>query len=262
LEFGISLALCLGLGLFAYKLNVLNRKGSLLAIIVGLLIAIFADLLWLITLIIFLGVTFAVTKLKYAYKRSKGLGEGQRGERGSKNVIANGLPPVFIAILRDPLDSGYDGMASILYISAIAVAASDTFASEVGVLSNNPVLITSPKKKVAPGTDGAVSSLGLGAAVVGAAIPAVLGWLLISDLLMGLSGSIETFFPKDTHLMEASLFTIAIPLVAGFTGCIIDSLLGATAQKRGMITNDDVNYFSIYFGIVLAYLLSIWLIFY
>jgi len=237
-ELALSVTITFALGIFAYFKSVLDLKGSVLSTIVGLTISLFTNAFWLITLILFLIFTYAVTILKYEYKKSLGIGEGRRGERGARNVVANGLSPAFIAfcspILGDPL-------APILFLTAISVAASDTFASELGVFSQNPRMITT-FKKARVGTDGAISPLGELSCVIGAFIPAMIGWLLLGMLDTG------------------ELYLLWLPFVVGVAGCHLDSLLGATVQKAGKLSNDDVNFVSIYIGVVIAWLISIWFI--
>jgi uncharacterized protein (TIGR00297 family) len=230
-------------------MKILDAGGSILAMVVGLLISLFTDLSWLMVLLLFLVTTFWVTRYNYQLKKGRGLAEGRTGERGARNVLANGLVPTVIAVFASVFGMA---IAGLLFITSLAVAASDSFASEIGVLSDRTYLITKPHKRVRPGAQGGVSWKGQGAALLGAAIPAVLGWVLISDLALQIPVLGNWLAPRF-HEMPFTPVMLIIPLVVGFLGCQLDSLLGATLQSRGRITNDEVNYISIYMGVVLAW---------
>jgi uncharacterized protein (TIGR00297 family) len=77
-------------------------------------------------------------------------------------------------------------------------------------------------KSVAPGTDGGMSLFGTIAALLGAASVAVAA--------------------LATGLVPAH--AIATIILAGFFGTIIDSLLGAIFERRGLLNNDLVNLLS------------------
>lgn len=241
----ISIAICIALGLICYYKKVLSLKGSLAALLMGLIISIFADVFWLLTLIGFLAINYWATRLKYSQKKREGLAQGMKGERGVPNVLANGLIPTLIALFSGPMHNEVDGMAAFLYICAIAIASSDTFASEIGVLAPKPRCILPPFKVVKVGTDGGVSSLGELASIAGAVIASLLGFILISDLL-----------PLSYRSMPASILTLLVPMAIGFFGCQVDSLLGATLQQRWkLLDNNGVNFVSIYVGILTAWLI-------
>lgn len=100
----------------------------------------------------------------------------------------------------------------IAAVASIAMAAADTWATEVGGkrLQGKTRLITTAKK-VVPGTDGGVSLYGTLAALCGAMLIAVVfGWV---------------------H-PGAHLSSVIIIIVTGFTGCFIDSYLGAAYQHK------------------------------
>ncbi len=243
LEITISVVLCIMLAVFAYWRKILDFSGSIASFVVGIVIAIFGNIYWLITLICFLIVTFIVTKFNFNYKLDQGVAQGKHGERSARNVLANGLVlaliPVLIYWLGLPL-------AGFLFIISISEAASDSFANEIGVLSNRAYLITNLHKRVRPGTDGGISRLGETAGLAGAFIPSMLGWFLISDF----NNSIIPVANETQMTMTAA--TLIVPILIGFLGCHIDSLLGATLQRRKLISNDTVNFLSIFITVLIG----------
>jgi uncharacterized protein (TIGR00297 family) len=244
LEFSISITLCIILALFAYWRKILDAGGSIASLVIGLVIAVFGNLYWLITLISFLLVTFIVTRLDFGYKKSHGVAQGKHGERNARNVMANGLIPALIPIFRPWLG---DPMTGLLFIIAICEAASDSFANEIGVLSDKTYLITNLKRRVRPGTDGGVSILGEFAGFFGAVLPAIFGWLLISDY----ANNIVPLTNSAAIPMTAT--TLMIPIALGFLGCHIDSILGAVLQNRGLISNDNVNFLSVLMTVLIGF---------
>jgi uncharacterized protein (TIGR00297 family) len=198
--------------------------------LMGVVIGSFGSVSWLIILIAFALSGFIVTKFKFELKRRRGVQEGKRGERNWKNVAANGLIPALIALGAWSLGQQGSLAANLIYLTAVSVAASDTIASELGVLSNRTFLITS-MEKVAVGTDGGVSAYGTAWALIGAAFASVLGWLLL--------------FPWG--MVDARLL---IPIAMGFLGCNIDSLIGATLERAGIVSKLGTNILSMAFGVL------------
>ena len=246
LELLLSLTLCMILGLFAYWRGILDASGATASFMIGLIIAVFANIYWLITLICFLIFTYIVTKIDFSYKILHGVAQGRYGERSAVNVLANGSIPALIAVFRFQL--GYP-LAGILFVCSISAAASDSFANEIGVLSDKAYLITDLNKRVRPGTDGGVSRLGQTAAIAGAFIPAMFGWLLVSEFNNNLIPVTQL------SQMPMTAFTLLLPLIFGFVGCQIDSVLGATLQRRKILTNDGVNFFSILITVLMAFMI-------
>ena len=109
-----------------------------------------------------------------------------------------------------------------------AAVASDTFSSELGILSSHPPrLITAPWRVVPPGTNGGVTLTGLGAGLLGSFIIAFTSTLLIpfcdpNSVQHGYGGRTWTMSDKASY-------TAALTLV-GFCGTLLDSLLGAVLQ--------------------------------
>jgi uncharacterized membrane protein len=105
----------------------------------------------------------------------------------------------------------------LTFSSNYAAVAADTFSSELGILSKSkPRLITAPWREVPPGTNGGVTATGLGAGLLGAFILSATSTLFIP-------------FCKDWSFSEKTGFTLALT-AAGFSGTLLDSLLGALVQ--------------------------------
>lgn len=236
---------CLAMGIFSYVENILDIKGSVMSFFVGAIIGIVGDFYWLLTLILFLAVTYGVTKLKYSAKKRMGLAQGKRGERGWRNVLANGIIPVAMVSLSPFI--GYR-FGAYLYITSVSIAAADTFASEVGVFSRHkPHLAIPDFRPVEKGVDGGVSPLGLASSLFGGFVPAFFGWLLLSSLTC-------VYLPctSAVHQYPLTLMALVIPTLIGFIGAYIDSVLGATMQLKGIFNNDQVNVVAIGLGLLLS----------
>lgn len=231
----LASALCVLLGLYTFLKRILDIKGSILAVVLGILLVIWSDFFWFLMMLTFLFASYWVTMWKYSKKKELGLGEGGGGERGARNVMANGIIPLAIAWFSGPLNEISSGLPAFLFLVAISVATADTFASEIGVLAKNPRLITDPKMIVTPGVNGGVSLLGHASAFLGALLVSLAGYFLMTDM----------FISTRIHGLDATPMVIVVPLLIGWFGCQLDSLLGATLQNKGYITNNLVNFITI-----------------
>lgn len=237
-----TVLLCGILSALAYVKNVLTWDGSVAAFAVGMAIGILGDVTWLLLLLFFLLSSFLATRYRFALKEALGVQEGKHGERRSSNVLANGVAPMAVAVLSFFSILLPRELSGLVFISVLAVAGADTLASEIGVLSPNAYLISNGKK-VAPGTDGGVSVLGEACALVAAAYTALFGWLVLGVLAPVFS------LPVTMPSGSALLF---VPMAVGFLGCQIDSVLGATLERRGIIGKRSVNLAATSLGGVIA----------
>src|SRR3989337_2589631 len=244
-----TVVLCLALSGLAYSRNVLTWDGAVAAFVVGLLIGVFGDVTWLLLLLLFLLSSFAATRYRFALKEAMGVQEGARGERHASNVLGNGLAAAAISVL------GFEGfgpvvtkeVSGLLFVSALAVAGADTLASEIGVLSSKVRLITDGKP-VKPGTGGGVPALGEGAALAAALYTGLFGYVVLAPGSASLG--MPTSFPSDPAFL-------AIPALIGFLGCQIDSVFGATLERRGWLDKKTNNLASTSLGAAIAYALYV-----
>ena len=225
----LVLLICSALALITYKKELLNADGSITAFFIGLFIGIQAGLTLIILLLVFLASAFLATRYKFNYKRDRGIEEGFKGERGWTNVLANGIVPVFVLLFYDSgrlftFGSLGTSMAIPLFVGAVAAAASDTLASEMGMASQKTYLITT-FEKVEPGTNGGISLYGQ-------------MWALIGSVYTFLVAQ-AIFYISDFQLLSIELILLGSSLA--FLGCQVDSLLGATLERRGILNKSLVN---------------------
>ncbi len=243
-DIAFVIAICATLCLLAYWRGVLTLGGSLAALAIGLVIGIFGGLSWILLLLLFLVTSFAATLYKFAAKKRLGLQEGRSGERGWRNVVANGFPPFIIAILASDWVRILDReTGSVLFLCAVAVAASDTLASEIGVLARKTWMITT-RKRVRAGVNGGISVPGQAAAAIAAIYTGIVGALAFN------------------YLDGTALGWLHIVLIAdiGFLGCQLDSLIGATIETSGHVSKLTNNLISISAGVIAGWLVIGWLL--
>ena len=231
----ISFALVLILMIISRLRHILNEEGTWAAAVLGLGVAIAGHWSWLVILLSFLGSGFAATRWKYGEKVEKGLHEGAEGARGWTNVVANGGVPLLVSIIA-AVTGDWETMFPV-FAAAVAVAASDTFASEFGSLDERVYMITT-MKRCEQGINGGFSPTGQ--------LAAIIGGLLIAIISLGFG----TMFGAEAVTSPAE-FILGITLI-GFIGCQIDSVFGAVLENRGLIGKGTVNALAIGSGALIA----------
>lgn len=236
----------------AYRKGWLTIGAAAAAFGLGAAIVVFTNVLWLLVLLSLLAFGALATRFKYAEKQARGTAEAKGGARRVRNVVANGLAPTLVAVLAPFLATlggaeDWGHIAALTFTSAVAAASADTLASEFGSLSDKVYMITS-FRRVPPGTDGGVSLPGQLAAFFGAGLIALVGGLLLG-IVQPLLGVGPAF-----HVTMASM---GIPIVAGFVGCQVDSLFGATLELRGIVNKEEVNLLGILAGAAVGAILGV-----
>ncbi len=233
----IVLVLCASLSFMSWRFRLLTADGATAAFAAGFIIGGLGSLSWLVILIIFTLLGFAVTRYKIRLKMKRKLQEGKRGERTYRNVLANGLVPAIIAIVYWLSGSPDDPLFHIVFLSSLSTAAADTIASELGILDSRVWLITS-FEKVEPGTNGGISILGTIWAAAASLVTALIGWLIIYPCS-----------PLSSLLL--------IPVAMGFIGCMADSVIGATLERRGAMTKLGTNIASMGIGSIIGFIIAL-----
>jgi uncharacterized membrane protein len=116
------------------------------------------------------------------------------------------------------------------YLGYIACCCGDTWASELGPLSaDSPCLITT-LRPVRKGTNGGVTLMGLSASIFGGAFVGAVFYIVAV-----VSPTLFVFEHLHTLAIEQWKL-IPLGLMAGLTGSVLDSVLGATLQYSGYDT--------------------------
>jgi uncharacterized protein (TIGR00297 family) len=229
------------LGYLAYRARIADISAMLSATLLGVVIIISTDVWWYLTLLAFFFLGGLFTRYKYEFKKSRGIAESKGGVRGYKNVFSNSLIALVLAVSYKV----YPPHAMYLlpaYLGSIATATGDTLASEIGQTWKGVPRMITTLKKVRPGTDGGVTWLGEFAAFSGAGVIALLSIKLIENDI--------------TPAFSATNLAFAV-LAGGFIGTNIDSILGATLQQKGYLSNNGVNLFATISGAIVSAILYI-----
>lgn len=224
----IGAAINLVLALVAYRARSVSVSGALAGFVIGT--TIYACLGWpgFALLMTFFVLGTAATKLGYERKAKAKLAQEGGGRRTVKHALANtgvaGAAAVFAWITPD------GELYRLAFAGAFATALSDTLGSEIGQLWGRRTFLVTTLKPVPRGTEGAVSLEGT--------LAGVLGSLLVAAL--GFAGG---FYPA---------WGIAAVVVAAFVGTTLESVIGATIERRGLLDNEAVNFLNTLIGALAA----------
>lgn len=215
----------------AWLLHGVTPTGALAGFAVALAIFLTAGPGGFAALVSVFAVAWLATRLGYRRKQLLGLAENARG-RSPAQVLANLGAAVGFSAFARLTDHPTLLMAAM---AALAEAAADTAASECGeALSERAYLITT-MRSVPAGTNGGVSLPGTIAGIAAAMIVGTVG--------------------AATHVIPWT----ALPVVAGagVMATVVDSLLGATLERRGLMGNNGVNFASTVVAGAIAILLGL-----
>ena len=200
-----------------YKLRSQTLSGAFATILVGLaiLFAFGAQGLFL------MGTFFVTSSLWSKYKSDKKKVVEEKikksGARDAVQVFANGGVPAVLSLLYLLFQVDF---LLYMFISSLATANSDTWASEIGSISKSKPIHVLSFSRVDAGTSGAMSILGTISALCGAFLIGIISHYLWTEVTLQLG--------------------LAIGIV-GFIGNLIDTLLGATVQVTYICPNCGLN---------------------
>ena len=228
----LAVAINLVFALSSLGFKLITRSGAATGFVLG--VAVYLGYGWksFALLLAFFVLGSTATRLGYAKKAARGIAERRRGARSWREALANTLAGAFFAIL--VITTHHEAAFLLALMAAFAEAAGDTVSSEIGQwLSARAYLITT-FEPVPAGENGGISWSGTVAGLAASALVVALGYGL------GL----------------ATLGGAAVAFVAACAGSLLDSVLGATLERRGVVTNGIVNFAGTSFAGALALALS------
>lgn len=219
MQFAQGFLLALVISYVALRGNSLSSGGATAAVAVGTVVFGFGGVAWAILLLVF----FVSSSILSHSFRERRAGREDRyakgGRRDAAQVLANGaVAAIFAALTALFPHSPWPWLG---YGASLAAANADTWATELSLLGTaQPRLVTHWNRPVPPGTSGAVSGLGMVAAIAGSASIGLVASLVAP------SPGLVTFWPV---------------LAGGFLGSMFDSFLGATVQARYMCAREQLE---------------------
>jgi len=225
---GVGLLVNLALAAAAYRARGVDRSGALAGIVLGGTIWAFLGWQGFSLLFAFFVLGTVATKVGYEEKAKRKLAQEKGGRRGARNALAKTSVPAAAALFA--ATTGHPELFALAVAGAFATAASDTCSSEIGQVYGRRTFLITTLRPVPRGTEGAVSLEGTLAGIAASLVVGGLGALV--GLYRG-SG-------------------VAWVAVAALVATTLESVLGATLEKRGLLDNEAVNFLNSLAGALVA----------
>jgi uncharacterized protein (TIGR00297 family) len=215
---GILLILLTGMLLSIY-FRKLTVPAAITGGIIGVLVFTGAGFTGIVMMAAFFILGSAATSWKIKTKHQLGLAETNKGRRTATQVTAN----AGVAAILGLLASLYPQQKDVLHLmmaAAFSSATADTLSSELGNICGSKFYNIITFKKDQRGLNGVVS---------------------LEGILLGLAGSMIIGIIYTTGL-EWDITNALIVIIAGTTGNLSDSFLGATLERNQFLKNNAVNF--------------------
>jgi uncharacterized protein (TIGR00297 family) len=235
------------LAIGGYAIRGVNLSGAIAGWFFGCIIILGGGPPLYVALLTFFIIGTLATKLGYGRKARAGLAEEKGGRRGASHAFANvGVAAICaVACWR-----GLGFVPLFMGIAALATAAADTTASEIGQLFGKRAFLPLSFRRVERGTEGAISIEGTVAGIVAGCIVAIAGTAMAAHhFRAGFIGSVAIY---KSHV-------IAVLTLCAFLGSYLESILGSWNRRHGSpIANGPLNFANTMFGAFLFWVAWHW----
>ncbi len=169
---GPALVASLGLGAIAVALGGVGRRGLVAGVVLAGVIGAFGGPGAFAALVVFVVSGMVATRVGRSRKSKLGIVQEVGGTRGAEHALAKLLVPAGAAVMA--CTTPFREPALLAAVAAMAAAAGDTLATEIGPLFKGTPRFLPSLRRVAPGAPGGVTlegtvALGMGALAVGLA---------------------------------------------------------------------------------------------
>ncbi|WNC16009.1 DUF92 domain-containing protein [Brevibacillus brevis] len=220
MEWFIGLACSTAIAGAAYAKRSLAGSGFFAAVVLGTVMYALGSAIWFGSLIAFFISSTLWSKWKKHAKKEAESGYEKSGTRDAGQVLANGGLGLLLCVADWAWSHPLWWYA---FLGVMAAVTADTWATEIGGLSQKPPRSIKTGRRVPPGTSGGVSGLGMAASLAGGLFIGAVAWMLL-----GLHGQSA----PDAAVAELRPAAwIGVAGLAGIIGSLTDSWIGATWQQ-------------------------------
>jgi uncharacterized protein (TIGR00297 family) len=236
------------LALVGYLTRSVSFSGALGGWLLGAILILGAGWPMYVGLLVFFILGTVATKLGYSRKARAGLAQEGGGRRGFSHAFSNVGVAAICAVAVSRLARTTHGslveielLPLLMGIAALATAAADTVASEIGQLIGKRAFLPVSLRRVPVGTEGAISAEGTLAGLAGGFIVALSGMLAVHAMF------------KDVFAFSWGI-VVALTFCA-FAGSYLESIAGSWNRKRiAPVPNGVLNFCNTAAGALLMYI--------
>jgi uncharacterized protein (TIGR00297 family) len=235
------------LALVGYLTRSVSFSGALGGWFLGALLILGGGWALYVALLAFFIMGTAATKVGYARKARAGLAQEGGGRRGFSHAFSNvGVAAICAIAVSRLARTTHTSMVEIellplfMGIAALATAAADTTASEIGQLIGRRAFLPLTLRRVPVGTEGAISVEGTVAGAIGGFLVALAGAMAVARMF----GDVAEF----------SWSLVALLTLCAFAGSYVESVAGSWNRKQVVpVPNGVLNFFNTAVGALLMY---------